>query len=234
VEQPKAEQPKQETVAAIEPPAVATPKETPPAPPPAAAPAKPKPAPPTANEVWQDLDKNNVAGLQAFITRFPGTPAAELAAIRLEAIAWEQVSTTDAASLRGFLDRFPKGLHAEEATQRLQAIEGNAAARQAILASLQRYEGAYRDKNLNDVAALRPQLARSELDQIREFFRTARTVNLQLRPLNEPTMNGDQAVVNCARTLVFVDNVGTSHRTEDQVTIRLRRAGTLWIIAAFE
>jgi tetratricopeptide (TPR) repeat protein len=102
--------------------------------------------------------------------------------------------------------------------------------RQAVLDVLSRYAEAYENRDLVAFKTLRPTLAEKEERKLKDFFRIARSIKVELQPIADPQFAGNTATVTCRFVVQFADEHGLKKPTETNTTLSLRKKGPSWII----
>lgn len=99
----------------------------------------------------------------------------------------------------------------------------------SLLAQLQ---AAYASRDLNRVRAIFPTITPAHETRLRDFLRSARTVELKLEPVGPATVSRDWAVVECRHFITARFTDGTQQRpVESRVVIRVvRGAGGGWLV----
>jgi serine/threonine protein kinase len=122
---------------------------------------------------------------------------------------------------------------AGRAEEQRKAAELNAA-RKAVDEALNRYRTAFENKDPEELKSIWPTLGRSELTAFQNFFKIARTIKLQLRPLGEAEINSTGAAIRARRTMSATDERGTLPTQDQTVNIHLRRAGNGMVIESID
>jgi serine/threonine-protein kinase len=182
---------------------------------------------------WESAQNSrDAAPLEAFLRKYPNSANAAQVRQRLEELDWASVNRQDAAALRGFLQRHPSGPLATQGNADLAALQQKsalAADRGAIGQALAQYANSYNRRNLQELQAVWPSLSGGTLEAIRQAFRNARAISLELSPVRDPEISGDTAMVQVRRTLQQ-----TFERqplvNRDTVIITLKNTGRGWII----
>jgi hypothetical protein len=192
------------------------------------------PAPSGPAQEWERIaSSRDTAVLENFRKKYPDTPFARQAGQKIEQLDWESSkSAGDTAALRAFLLKYPHGLYSESAKASLANLDTQrtASERQAIRDVLRHYSEAYDRKDAEQVAALHPALNNKDLKKVRDSFKAAQSVQMTLRPLEDPQINGERATVTCARSLQYTFKDGTPGPIKDTVRIELSKQRGLWII----
>jgi hypothetical protein len=123
--------------------------------------------------------------------------------------------------------------NAARAEEQRKAAELSAA-RKAVDDALNRYRTAFENKDAEDLKSIWPSLGRSELTSFQNFFKIARSIKLQLRPLGEPEINATGATVRARRTMAAADERGALPTQDQTVNIHLRRVGSGMVIESID
>jgi hypothetical protein len=108
--------------------------------------------------------------------------------------------------------------------------DGNGeAARQAIVALLGRYRASLEAKSLATLKDLWPGLGGAQENAIREEFRNARTLRVDLQN-PQIQLSGESATVVCRRNYQLTTVDGHNLQSSTRTTLTLRRSGTAWVI----
>jgi hypothetical protein len=100
---------------------------------------------------------------------------------------------------------------------------------QAVIAVLAKYSRAWNAKDLDDIRALRPGLARRTL---KEELAAARSIQMQIHPVSAPKIEGDRAMVECLHRVDQVFEDGTEKQSPGvHMTYVLVKRGGTWLIA---
>jgi serine/threonine protein kinase len=198
----------------------------------------PKPDPRVLEaQAWEQVrNSRDIAALEDFRRKHPGSDFAEQAARRIEQVEWEAVNKQDAAALRTFAQKHPGGALAQQALAEAAKVEQAHKAgveRQAIQQLLSRYESAYQTRDADALEAVWPSIPPRTLASIRTTFRNARSISLDLNPAGEANISGDTATLVCRRTLQqsFGDK---PLQNQDTITLKLRRQGVSWVIESIQ
>ncbi|MEO8049109.1 MAG: protein kinase [Acidobacteriota bacterium] len=122
---------------------------------------------------------------------------------------------------------------ARRAEEQRKAAELSAARREVDVA-LGQYRNAFESKDPEALKSIWPSLGRSELSAFQNFFRIARTIKLQLRPLGEAEITATGASVRTRRTMAATDERGAMPTQDQTVNIRLKRAGNSMVIESID
>jgi hypothetical protein len=108
------------------------------------------------------------------------------------------------------------------------------AARKAVDETLNRYRTAFESKDPEALKAIWPSLGRSELSAFQNFFKIARSIKLQLRPLGEAEISATGATIRARRTMSATDERGALPTQDQTVNIHLRPAGNGMVIESID
>jgi hypothetical protein len=178
----------------------------------------------------------DLARLDAFRRKYPGSPQALQATLLMADIQWEGEArnSKNPVILRRFRDRYPQSPHAAEALAAAVALERDAA-RTQIAPALRRLEAAYAARDIQQVRAVWPALSAARAARHQEFFRSVRSVSLRLEPSGDPQVTPDR-IAAAARHIVTVQlpNGSRPEPIESRVVVRLARSGNAWVIEDLE
>jgi serine/threonine-protein kinase len=97
---------------------------------------------------------------------------------------------------------------------------------------LRSYKAAYEGKDLGALKALWPNLAESQAKKLEEYFKFARSIQVDLQPVDPPRVAGETATVTCRRVDQVVTVDGKKMKNETNTTLSLRKRGVSWTIEA--
>ena len=123
--------------------------------------------------------------------------------------------------------------NAARAEEQRKAAELSAA-RKAVDEALNRYRTAFENKDPEALKSIWPGLGRSELTAFQNFFKIARSIKLQLRPLGEADISATGATVRARRTMAATDERGAMPTQNQTVNIHLHRAGNGMVIESID
>ena len=92
---------------------------------------------------------------------------------------------------------------------------------------LRSYKAAYEGKDLGALKALWPNLADSQAKKLEEYFKFARSIQVDLQPVDPPRVAGETATVTCRRVDQVVTVDGKKMKNETNTTLSLRKRGSL-------
>ena len=127
----------------------------------------------------------------------------------------------------------PVDASAGRAEEQRKAADLNAA-RKAVDEALNRYRTAFENKDPEELKSIWPSLGRSELAAFQNFFKIARSIKLQLRPLGEAEISAAGANIRARRTMAATDERGALPTQDQTVNIHLRRAGNGMVIESID
>ncbi len=207
------------------------------------APAAPSPAVIEAQDWEKARASRNAGAIQAFLRRYPGSQHGDEAQRLLEQLDWDATSKTDRSALQGFLARHPGGVLAAQATgelaridaesrrgQELDRVAGERAAIRQVLANL---SAAYGRKDADQFASLWRNYSQKNLRELRSLFKNASSVQLDLKPTQDPAVSGDTARVTCTYSSEIRDQAGP-HTVQRNVIITLVRINGRWVIDSMQ
>ena len=199
---------------------------------------------------WNALrNGRDLVALDRFLNKYPqghynSSGRALAAKLQQEEMDWREAHNGhDPAVLQGFLHSYPQSPHAEEARadirrlqERFQTVPSNAAADdgEAVRSALTRFSHAFEQKDANQLSAVWPGLHKQELSKIRDSFRDAESIRMELKPSGEPRIDGEHAAVTCLRSLQYIFKGGIRKSQEGTVTITLAKHAGLWVIESVQ
>jgi serine/threonine protein kinase len=123
--------------------------------------------------------------------------------------------------------------NAARAEEQRKAAELSAA-RKAVDEALNRYRTAFENKDPEELKSVWPSLGRNELTSFQNFFKIARSIKLQLRPLGDAEITATGATIRARRTMAATDERGALPTQDQTVNIHLRRAGSGMVIESID
>jgi len=123
--------------------------------------------------------------------------------------------------------------NAARAEEQRKAAELSAA-RKAVDEALNRYRTAFENKDPEELKSVWPSLGRNELSSFQNFFKIARSIKLQLRPLGDAEISATGATIRARRTMAATDERGALPTQDQTVNIHLRRAGSGMVIESID
>jgi hypothetical protein len=150
---------------------------------------------------------------------------------KAEEDAWASVNQNDSHSVESYLSRFPGGANREIAEQvltNLRRIKAEHTQSAEVLYVLRQYTAAWNARNLEGILSLESYLDRRTL---KAQLSPLKSLVMNLSPLSEPQVEGEQARVLCRRRVseVFADNV-EKQSPEVTVTFLLAKRNGIWMI----
>jgi hypothetical protein len=97
---------------------------------------------------------------------------------------------------------------------------------------LRSYKAAYEGKDLEALRTLWPSLADNQAKKLGEYFKFARSIQVDLQPIDPPRVAGETATVTCRRVDQVVTVDGKKIKNETNTTLNLRKKGLSWTIEA--
>ena len=97
---------------------------------------------------------------------------------------------------------------------------------------LRSYKAAYEGKDLEALRTLWPSLADNQAKKLGEYFKFARSIQVDLQPIDPPRITGETASVTCRRVDQIVTVDGKKIKNETNTTLNLRKRGAAWTIEA--
>jgi serine/threonine protein kinase len=192
--------------------------------PPVAAPTQPvaTPAPPSAAPAPAVATPPPTAAPSAPNPASVQSPPAAAAAVASSAAPAPAVARNTEADV-----------NAGRAEEQRKAAELSAA-RKGVDEALNRYRIAFENRDPEALKSIWPSLGRSELTAFQNFFKIARSIKLQLRPLGEAEIGAAGATVRARRTMAATDERGALPTQDQTVNIHLRRAGNGMVIESID
>ena len=175
---------------------------------------------------WNNLDKNDLAALDAYLGDHVGGRHANEARRRADELQKEQAEFITATgdnsidALKAFLSRHPNGPYAEQA----RATLSRQLDKQAVLDVLHSYEGSYNRHDFDGILRVWPSCPKKYRKILLDTFQSEQPASLRLEVRGEPEINGVFASVQCQETRSGALNATTP------VTIMLVRDGDKWVI----
>jgi PEGA domain len=193
-----------------------------------------------ARKVAEELEWNSVTkskdlvALNSFVSKFPQGQYATQAQKLINDLQEEQEQwvvardSKDIAQLTGYLNKYPDGQYVRVAQAEITRLNDDLKIRE----TLQKYEDAYNQKNIEGLIALWPAFPTAMQKRTREQFKNAQSVKLNLRIVGAPQILGEKAVVACDRIRDIVNADRTTVHLEGKITFRLTRQNAAWVIEA--
>jgi hypothetical protein len=175
----------------------------------------------------------NAASMRAFLTKHPSSQYADEARQTLQQLEWAAVDRNDLAALKAYVSRVPNGPFTQQAMaeiKRLEAGERSAVDRRAVLEALNRLEASYSNKDYKQLTDIWPSAPRS----LRDTFKDAQSISVNLTPVGAAEVSGDIAVVVCQRSVQTNFPGKKLPAVNDRVTIRLQRSASGWQVTAIQ
>jgi serine/threonine-protein kinase len=203
----------------------------------------PTPSVDPAQRDWERIrNVSDTAALEGYITKYPGSPYAAEASRKLEQLDWDRVrNSNDPAQLQAFLDKHPGSQFAtaahtsiEKFTRARAETEGVQADRKAVLQVINAYASAFQQKNVDKIVSLYPGLDKQQVKKLRDVFKAAQSVRMELQPDGDPQIHNDSASVVCHRTSQYTYPEGIQKPADDTVTIQLRKKGSSWVMESIQ
>ena len=110
-----------------------------------------------------------------------------------------------------------------------QPAENDATAKEAIAATLDRYTAALEHRDMAGLKAVWPGLTGAQQSAIQNEFDSARSINAELAD-SRIDVAGTTATVSGVRRYTVQTRDGQQLHRDTATTIRLRRAGSAWVI----
>jgi hypothetical protein len=143
---------------------------------------------------------------------------------------WQRVKdSNDSRQLEAFLSVHSTGSFSDQARSRLRQLQSESE-RSAVLQTLGKYVNAYQHKSVSELQAVWPSLDKQERKKISDSFKDAKAIRMELKPVKDPSIEGDTATVTCSRSLEYSFSGGVQKPFADTITIRLRKRAGSWVI----
>jgi len=192
-------------------------------------------------------NSNDLVALDNYLKKFPNgqnaaAAKASIAQLQKEASDWSTARNAhDPNALQAFLRNYPNGQYSQQARDQLRRLldgasqsESHGSDRQQILTVLQRFGQAFEHKDVDELSAVWPSLSKQELKKIKDSFRDASSIRMQLQPSREVQIDGNRATVTCLRSLQFTFPGGVEKGGNSNVTIQLEKRTANWVIQSVE
>lgn len=127
----------------------------------------------------------------------------------------------------------PRGPDPAEAAAQRRAAELQAT-RKSIADAVSRYRQAFESRDLNALKSVWPTLMKAEQNSFQNFFKIARSINLQLTPMGEPEINPTGAVAFYRRVLNASDDRRALPVQDQTIKITFRKSGDQMLIDSIE
>jgi hypothetical protein len=108
------------------------------------------------------------------------------------------------------------------------------ASRKAIADAVNRYRQAFESRDLNALKTVWPTLMKAEQNSFQNFFKIARSINLQLTPMGEAEITPAGAVAYYRRVLNASDDRRALPAQDQTVKIPFRKSGDQMLIDSIE
>jgi hypothetical protein len=174
---------------------------------------------------WKKVTMTDLQSLDAFLQSHPQGQHAGEARVLVEELQNEQadymlaLKANAGESLQAFLTRHPNSPFAEQIRQKLAQLRD----KDAVLATLHRYEDAYNRRDLDGIVALYPNCPEGVRKAYGESFRSQEPPKLKLDP-EEPEIQGTFASVKGKSTRSGALTSSTAF------TLKMVRQGDRWVI----
>ena len=214
------------------------------------------------NLIWSRVNQSDAPALRDYVSRFARGTHASDALLHLADLAWNSIDQKNEQAVRSFIRQNSDNPHRAQAQtildqfekQRLDAAERlrqdrakeeskkqvdaelvrQTADRPKILHTLVQYEEAYRAKDIAQLTVVYPSLPAAMVKSIADAFRRADSFQMDLKPLGEPQISGDSAVVRVERSIHQIQRGRALDPVQGPVTVRMRRSGQAWVIESIQ
>jgi serine/threonine protein kinase len=181
-------------------------------------------------------DRHDLAALNSFVNKYPSSRHRTDIDGQRDDLAWQQTNKTDDKSLSDYVKSFPKGRHVEEAHSQLNQLSEAVTRplpqgapplviapvddKKALLSVIELYKSAYNHMSADELTTIWP-----GIPQRTKLFEDITSAQLNYRVMGNPSVNGDEATVRFMQSIRLVDKHGVSHKLDNQVTMKFRKAG---------
>ena len=175
-------------------------------------------------------DADLVRALSEFVDRCRTKPDCDEARARMNILAaedqvWIAAShSSDADQYQHYLNSYPQGRYADAARAQLQKVDET-----HIRETLQKYTEAYDRRDFDGILALWPGISAATQKKTRQAFHDDKSIASSL-VIGKIDVQGTTATVNCKHSVEWVSNEGGQGRTQDQITFRMLKQGSHWLI----
>ncbi|HEX9111159.1 MAG TPA: hypothetical protein VF845_06735 [Terriglobales bacterium] len=161
--------------------------------------------------VWRKTRKDDLAGLQAYVARFPGGRHLSQARTDIEELTPPPPKISKEP---------PKPVVDERA---------------AVLRVIAQYNQAYNDRNIDALKRIWPTMDSKQIASMRDFFRMVSSVTSTYQVDQDPQFNGDEAIVRWTLTFSYVLNGKEVNQKPSRVIMTLKKkqspdSGAVWQI----
>ena len=219
-------------------------------PPPTPQPGAPVATVDAAQRDWEQVrNSSDAKALQGYVDRYPNSQFSAQARNRIEQIDWDHVKdATDPSQLQAFVNKHPSSQFVATAKANIEKLNSARAdaeraraeaehlgsERRAVVNVIKQYSAAFHDKNVDKVTQLYPDLDKQQVKKLRDVFRSAQSVQMDLRPTGDPQINGNSATVVCQRSTQYTFPEGPQNPPDDVVTIQLKKNGSSWVLQGIQ
>lgn len=199
--------------------------------PPAVSQAAPDPRVMQLDEWKRIAEVRDPAAFEDYLKRWPDSPFAEQARMRIEEIAWDAVKEThDRSALSAFQQKYAGGTFASLAQAEIDKLDRADSSRKGILQALENYREAFQAGSPEGIRRVWPSLTKREVSLYEDFFKFAKEIRIDLEIQGEPEIQEGNASVRCKRKRSFVDSRGQQNPPPDMVVIKLKKSAETWVI----
>ncbi len=182
---------------------------------------------------WRQIEKSDkISDFQDFIAKFPTSPLADRASRRIDELDWEKVDKKDADAVQEFIRKHPDmkvdAANPEGARQRVDSTPAPNA-REQIVAVLEKLSKASQTLDAAQLTSIWPNAPRDFFRKIQKSANGSRNPRVLFRPVSDPHVEGDTAVVSCWRT-VLTGTGDDEKPVETKMIIRLKHGNSGWTI----
>jgi serine/threonine protein kinase len=102
---------------------------------------------------------------------------------------------------------------------------------EAVRSTLHSYEDAYASMDIGELQKVWPSLSKDQIKKLKEGFRGAQAVKVNLKDCSAPTLGGDSAQVNCSQSMVYTRDGKRQPPQSNSVAILLKKAANgSWLV----
>jgi serine/threonine-protein kinase len=102
---------------------------------------------------------------------------------------------------------------------------------EAVRSTLHSYEDAYASMDIGELQRVWPSLSKDQIKKLKEGFRGAQAVKVNLQDCNAPALGGDSAQVKCSQSMVYTRDGKRQPAQTNSVAILLKKAANgSWLV----
>jgi hypothetical protein len=171
--------------------------------------------------------------LQSYLKDYPSGEHHDEIYKHLDDVVWNKTRKNELTSLRAYLERFERGRHAEEAQNEIEKLTAPKLTKEtpkpvvddkaAIREVIDQYDRAYSDRNIDELRRIWPGMAKKQVSNLRDFFKTAKNIRSSYMFDDEPQITGDEATVRFTQKVTYTVEGGNERPLSWTRTAKLRR-----------